>query len=386
MKFLYIDQTGQLGGGELAILPWLRAHPEGSNVVLFEDGPFRTLLEESGVHVDVLALNDVKAVRRESGVKAILLAVPALLSLRNRLAKLASNFDGLYANSQKAFLLAALAKRPGQPLIWHLRDILTADHFSLILRKIAVFMGNHFATVIVVNSQATADALVASGGKIEKIRVVHDGVGHLPFDTVEVATVERLRNEFGAGPHPLIGVFGRLSPWKGQQVLLEAISRIPEIHAVLVGDALFGEANTVASLKLRASQPDLAGRIHFLGFRDDIPALMKSMDVIAHTSTSAEPFGLVIVEGMLAGKPVVATRAGGAVEIIEDQRSGLLVTPGSVEELQAAIEHLLRHPDVADKIARAGNQRARTVFSLENLFSRTSAVLNEVLPGAYPPR
>ena len=385
MKILYIDQTGQLGGGELAILPWLQAFHQGARVVLFEDGPFRLKLEECGVPVDVLALNGVKAIRRESGIASILSAVPALASLRSRIASLAIHFDVLYANSQKAFLVAALAKRRGQPLVWHLRDILSPDHFSFPLRKVAVFMGNHFATVIVVNSQATADALIAAGGKEEKVRVVHDGVSHEPFDQIGPETIKDLRDEIGSGSRPTVGVFGRLSPWKGQQVLLEALSAIPDAHAVLVGDALFGEVQVAEDLRRRAAQHDLAHRVHFLGFRSDIPALMKSMDIVVHTSTSAEPFGLVLVEGMLAGKPVIATRAGGALEIIEDGKSGLLTSPGSVDELRQAIEFLLANPDTAAVMAQAGRQRAREVFSLENLFARLFKILAELKPDLPPP-
>jgi glycosyltransferase involved in cell wall biosynthesis len=385
MKILYVDQTGQLGGGELALLPWLQAHHDNAHVVLFEDGPFRSLLEDAGVAVTVLAQQNVKTIRRESGLSSILSTLPAFTSLRSRLAKLAAGFDVLYANSQKAFLLSAFARRRGQPLIWHLRDILTADHFSSTLRRIAIFAGNHFATLIIVNSQATADALIAAGGHAHKIRVVHDGVSPLPFDSVEPKTIAALRSEIGSGTHPTIGVFGRLSPWKGQQILLEAISGIPNAHAVLVGDALFGESEVAEALKLRAAQPDLAGRVHFLGFRRDIPTLMKAMDIVAHTSTSAEPFGLVIVEGMLAGKPVIATRAGGAMEIIEDGGSGLLVTPGSVEELRLAIEWLLAYPDAALTLAETGRQRAREVFSLERLFAHLSKVLDELNPGSPPP-
>jgi glycosyltransferase involved in cell wall biosynthesis len=111
-----------------------------------------------------------------------------------------------------------------------------------------------------------------------------------------------------------------------------------------VGDALFGEQAYAATLHARAAQPDLAGRVHFLGFRSDIPALMCSMDIIAHTSTAPEPFGLVIVEAMLARRPVIATAAGGALEIVLRQQTGLLVAPGSIAELHDALSYILANP------------------------------------------
>jgi glycosyltransferase involved in cell wall biosynthesis len=378
MKILYVDQTGQLGGGELALLPWLTANSAGACVALFEDGPFRRLLEDHGIAVEVLTLDTLKKVRRESGIVPILHALPVFFSLCRRLAKLASGFETLYANSQKAFLVAAVAKRPGQPLVWHLRDILTGEHFHPILRKIAVFAGNRYASVIIANSRATAEAFIASGGLRDKIWVVHDGISSQPFDSVDADALEALGSEVGSGSRPTIGVFGRLSPWKGQHILLEALKEIPDAHAVLVGDALFGETAYAETLRARAHQPDIAGRVHFLGFRRDIPGLMKSMDIIVHTSTSPEPFGLVIVEAMLARKPVIATRAGGALEIVQDGTNGLLVSPGSVPELRAAIQRLLMDPVLANRLGQAGRSRAEEAFSVAALSAGISSLLQRL--------
>jgi glycosyltransferase involved in cell wall biosynthesis len=147
---------------------------------------------------------------------------------------------------------------------------------------------------------------------------------------------------------------------------------------VLVGDALFGETAYVETLRVRARQPDITGRVHFLGFRQDIPGLMKSMDLIVHTSTSPEPFGLVIVEAMLAGKPVIATRGGGAVEIVSDGTNGLLVSPGSVPELRAAIERLLGDRALANRLGQAGRSRAEEAFSLAALFEGISGLLQQL--------
>jgi len=93
-----------------------------------------------------------------------------------------------------------------------------------------------------------------------------------------------------------VGVFSRLSYWKGQHVLLEAMRELPGVHALLAGEALFGETEYIAQLKALVSLPELAGRIHWLGFRSDVPALMATCNIVVHTSTEPEPFGR-IVEG-----------------------------------------------------------------------------------------
>jgi glycosyltransferase involved in cell wall biosynthesis len=378
MNISYIDQTGQLGGGELSLLDWLRVSPQGASVVLFEDGPFRPLLEELGIPVEVLPLAGLKEVRRESRSLKLVSTLPALLSLRKRLANRALRADVLYANSQKAFFLAAFAKRAGQPLVWHLRDILTGDHFSPILRRLAVTTGNRFATAIIVNSKATADAFVAAGGSAEKLREVPDGVSATPFDEVDPDTVLRLRQELCPPGKIMVGVFGRLAEWKGQHILLEAAVGLPDIHICVVGDALFGEQLYAKTLQERAARADLANRVTFLGFRRDIPALMKCMDIIAHTSTVAEPLGRVILEGMLARKPVIATRAGGAAEIVTDRKNGILVTPGSISELFSAIELLCSDRKLSAELASAGRHHAESAFSMEIMADRVRQVLQNL--------
>lgn len=377
MKILYIDQSGVLGGGEIALLPWLERNARQDRVVLLQDGPFRTRLEENGVPVTVLPM-DTSAIRRESGVSSILAAVPQLLSLRKRFRALAQQADLIYANSQKAFLLAAASKRRGQPLVWHLRDILSAEHFSAIIRRIAVFFGDRFATAIIANSEATAEAYSAAGGRRDLVTVVYDGVSATPFDAPsDTGFISRFRAEHGIGDRPLIGLFSRLSEWKGQHILLEAVARIPDVHVALIGDALFGEHDYVERIRQRAQMPDLAGRVHFLGFQSDVPRLMLTMDIIVHCSVSPEPFGLVIVEGMLARRPVIAANAGGAREIIVDGASGILCTPGDVAELSDSILSLLQDPAKAKRLAEAGRQRAESRFSLEQCFEGIRAVLTQ---------
>ncbi len=381
MKVLYVDQTGALGGGEIAILPWICHARAGASVILFEDGPFRDMLEQCGVPVEILTINNLRGIRRESDIGALFRIVPTFLRLRTRLAAKASDFDIVYANSQKAFLVAALSRHKRQPLVWHLRDILTAEHFSPVLRRIAVGFGNRFATVVITNSQATADAFVAAGGKRSKVRVVYDGVSPEPFDRVNPAEVQALRRELGGESAILVGHFGRISHWKGQHILLEAIRELPDVHAVLVGDALFGESDYAGKVRALASVPELRGRVRFLGFRRDIPALMKSMDLVVHTSTAPEPFGLVIVEGMLANRPVIATAAGGALEILgcgSKGNLGLLTAPGSVGELRSAIRWLLDHPGEGEQLAAHARKRAFEKFSLEQLFSALTSILKGV--------
>lgn len=379
-RILFLDHVGVLGGGELSLLDIARHFSDEGRVLLFEDGPFRARLDAAGVAVDVApAPASVRRVRRKGGALQALRSLPGLLKLTGTVARRARRYDLLYANSQKAFIVAALAGRwTRRPVVWHLRDLLTAAHFSGAHRRVVVGLANRWTVRVLANSEATATAFVAAGGRADIVRVVHNGIAPDRFVAVDCAEVEALRDRLGLRGVPVVGVFSRLAAWKGQHVLLEAVAGLPGVHALLVGTALFDEGAYAASLHRRAERPDLAGRIHFLGFREDIPALMHLVDIVAHTSTAPEPFGRVVVEGMLAGRPVVATRAGGVLEIIDDGQTGLLVAPGDAEALARALDALLSSPENARWMAAAGQAAAQDRFSLSRMLAEIEHALREV--------
>jgi glycosyltransferase involved in cell wall biosynthesis len=378
---LFLDHVGVLGGAELCLLDVALHHADSGKVLLLADGPFRERLERAEVSVEVLSTSPaVSGIRREGGEKQDLRAVPAVLQLSWRVARMARAYDVLYANSQKALIVGALAgKIAGKPVIWHLHDILTADHFSRTHRQIAVTVGNLLVSRILANSKATAEAFAESGGRVERVHVVYNGIDPAPFRSVDQAEIDNLRRELGLVDVPVVSVFSRLALWKGQHVLLEALARLPEVHALLVGAPLFGEDAYAKDLRQRAKRLDVADRIHFLGFRRDVPSLMRLSDIVVHTSVAPEPFGRVIVEGMLALRPVVAARAGGAAEIVDDGVSGLLVAPGDANALASALTELLANPAKAQALAETGYKMALERFSLRSMLENVEKQLQQVL-------
>jgi len=367
LRVLFLDHSAALGGAELYLLDLAPAFAPPGEVLLLEEGPFLEKLRAAGIPADVIpAPGTVRRVAREAGPLRALRSVPGLLRLAWRVARKARAFDLVYANSQKALVVGSLAAQMARrPLVWNLHDVLTTEHFSAMNIRLAVTLANRFARLVIANSEASREAFRQAGGCVPVV-VVHNGIDFERFAAVDPEQVASLRRELGLRDGPVVGLFSRLAPWKGQHVLLEALAELPEVQAILVGEALFQDEQRYAeALHRQASQPDLEGRVHFLGFRDDVPVLMQLVDVVVHTSVAPEPFGRVIVEGMLARRPVIATRGGGAVEIVRDGETGLLVPPGDAQALAAAIRHLLEHPDQARRLAEAGYQDARHRFSIE---------------------
>jgi glycosyltransferase involved in cell wall biosynthesis len=309
--------------------------------------------------------------------------VAPILRLARRLARIARDHDLIYANTQKAMIVAALAGRLARrPVIWHLRDILSSDHFGRAQRWAAVRLANAWISRVIANSTATAEAFVAAGGARARVSVVYNGIDAAGFGPTSHERQLRLRDDLGLCREPVVAAFGRLSPWKGQHVLIEALKLLPGVHALIVGAALHGEDAYAEDLRRQAAALDLGERVHFLGFRSDVPDLMRLASVVVHTSVAPEPFGRVLVEGMLAMRPVVATRAGGAVEVIEDGTSGMLVSPADPGALARAVSGLLSAPAEARRIAANGHERARRLFSLEAMLARIEQEIDLVLTRA----
>ena len=363
-RILFVDQSGAPGGGELSLLEIAKHCREACQVVLLSDGPFRALLEEAAVPVAVLpAPPGFIGIARERGGLRELRALAPILKLARRLARLADGHDLIYANTQKAMVVAALAGRlTGKPVIWHLRDILSGDHFGRAQRWAAVRLANSWISRVIANSTATAEAFVTAGGDRARVTVVYNGIDASACGRLSDERRMRLRADLGLGQEPLVAAVGRLSPWKGQHVLIDALPHLPGVHALIVGAALYGEDAYAEKLQRQVTALDLADRVHFLGFRSDVFDLMSLASVVVHTAVAPEPFGRVLVEGMLARRPVVASRAGGAVEVIEDGISGVLVAPNDPHALAQALTDLLSDESGAAGSPPTGTREPAAIF------------------------
>lgn len=378
MKILFLDQSGKPGGAELCLIDIAKPYRHNCLVGLFADGSFRELLEKNHIPVKIVT-NEAIQVRKESTLLQGLGSLAQLLPLINKVAKIARNYDLIYANTQKALVIGAVASFLSRcPLVYHLHDILSPEHFSKTNRTIAVTLANRFAKLIIANSQASKTAFIEASGRAEIVEVIYNGFDSTSYQINE-NQIKQLRQELELEDKFVIGHFSRLSPWKGQHILIEAIAQSPkEVIAILVGDALFGEQEYVKQLHEQVEKLQLQNRVKFLGFRSDIPQLMSACDLVAHTSIAAEPFGRVIVEAMLCGKPVVVANAGGAIEIVENNINGYLVTPGEPQELAKIITTCVKESSKTATLAENALRSARSKFDIEIINQQIAQALSKI--------
>nr|WP_232231942.1 glycosyltransferase family 4 protein [Burkholderia sp. WSM2230] len=381
-RVLFVDQSGQLGGAEFALLQLAERYPSHMEVVLLADGPFRLRLEALGARVQVVNDASVSGIARQASAMNCLRVLPGIVRQVRAIAARARAFDVLFVNTQKALVLGALGKLlHRKPVVWYQHDILTREHFGRVQLNVIKWAVRLAVDQVIVNSRASARSLAAlTGLAADAVPVVYNGIDASAFNSVDGTDMGALRQSLGLPEHAwLAGLFGRLAPWKGQHVALDALTRLPDAHLVLVGAPLFGEDAYAQRLRDQASALGIAERVHFAGFQDEIPAWMKAMNVILHTSTEPEPFGRVIVEGMAAGRPVIAAAAGGVTEIVRHARNGWLVEPGDAAALADAIGVLRNDPALAQRLAQQALHDAQADFSVDQYLQRMMDALSTTM-------
>jgi glycosyltransferase involved in cell wall biosynthesis len=178
----------------------------------------------------------------------------------------------------------------------------------------------------------------------------------------------------------LVATVGDLNPLKGHEELLRAAARVVQrfndVDFVIVGADQTRKQEYRARLASVVKELNLDKRIHFVDWVDDLAGFLKSIEAFVSASRT-ESFGLAILESMACGTPVVATRTGGAQELIGDEEAGLLVNIGDPTALANAIVRLLENRNLAIQIAEGASLRARKNFGLEQMVKGTEEVYRE---------
>ena len=384
---LFLDQSGELGGAELCLADLAEFSKENSAVFLFQDGPFAEFLRARKIAVHVATLPKMVArVGKAGGLLAYLFAIPGIGLLLYRVMRVAKDFDLLYANTAKALVVGAIvAFLLRKKFCFHLHDIVSADHFSATNRHLIVSLANR-ANAVVANSQATADAYRSNGGKNQLVRVIPNGFEISRFHSSSGSSLPEPQDKVTIGDSPVAGLFGRITRWKGQHLFIQALAELPGVHGLIVGEALFTDEDHRYAKELQSLAVELrvADRIRFTGFRTDILPLLRSVDLVVHCSTSPEPFGRVIVEAMLAGRPVIAAKAGGALEILTDNQTGLLIEPCNSHALAKGMQKLLQNRDLAAQMGQAAKREAEERFSLDRVLTQWRAFIGEITHSRSP--
>jgi glycosyltransferase involved in cell wall biosynthesis len=264
-----------------------------------------------------------------------------------------------------ASLMAGLAGRlSGVPTVATVHSLNSAACFRLAGHLIAV-------------SQAVKKHLVGQGIPPERITVIYPGVDLGLFSRSGNGSV--VRQELGIPPQAVVvGMVGHLSRKKGHHVLLSAAERIvaarPDCRFLIVGGGPLMDV-----LEQAAGNAGLGAHVIFTGFRADVRDMIEAMDIVVQPSVAGEGLPASLLQAMALCKPVVASDLSGIPEIVEQDKTGLLVTPGDAGELAEAVLKLARDGTLRAEMGSAARERAETLFDFRVSVDRTLALYEEMV-------
>src|SRR5262245_10348001 len=276
---------------------------------------------------------------------------------------------------------AIAAHLTGTPHVWQILEIIIRPRF---LRRLLAWLMPRLADEIVAGSGPTRDHLWA-GDQLNQKRVVviHNGVDASRFDSAR-GLGQQLRGEWAIKPEqPLVGMIGRVNHWKGQDYFVKAANLVrrshPEACFALVGGTVHGQEHLIQDLKALVVELKLSSAVIINDFRSDVPSVLDAYDIFVLPSTLPDPFPTVVLEAMAAGKPVIANAHGGALEIVKHGVTGLLVKPGQLCEMAAAINRLLDDTQERLMMGERGRDLVVTHFSMEAFVKTYTALYTAVL-------
>lgn len=376
-RILYVQHTADLYGSSRALLHLLGALDRTRYtplVALAEPGPLAEHLRKLAIEPLIAPFMQTlwgQLVRSWRVLPFGLRLLPAALAMRGLIR--AQQASLVHSNVWTILSGALGARLASVPHVWHVREVLPA--MGGLKRGLARLSALSSRRIICI-SQATA-AQFAGYAAAPQLRVVYDG---LPIDTAQIKPVARP----GAAAELLIGVVGRLHPQKGHADLLRAYALLaPQLRAtsrvVFVGGEALGYAGYAGELAGLARALGVAERVMFSGFVEDVPPLLATFDMLVLPAARAEGLGGVLLEAMAAQLPVIATRAGGPAEVIDDGLSGLLVPPQQPGALVAALASLLSDPQLRERMGLAGRRAVEQRFSAARAAAQIEQIYQEIL-------
>ncbi|MBE8987084.1 glycosyltransferase family 4 protein [Nostoc sp. LEGE 12450] len=359
----------QRGGGEMMLWDLVQ---QGRNagvewlVIFLEHGPMVEQVKSLGIDARVVESGRLRQIHRFIGAVFRIAAIA-----RRERADIIVNW--MWITHISGGLAAMLA---GLPAVWYQLEV--PSDKTWLVRLATLIPARAIITLSQDGKQAQAEIWPH-----RPTPLVYPGVALDRFEPDALPTPEEARRKLGLPLHgPLIGIVGRLQRWKGMHVLVQAMPKIlekyPDAHCVVVGGKHDLEPDYEDFLKAEITNLGLKKQVIMAGLQRNIPEWVQAMDVFVHASDK-EPFGIVIIEAMALGKPVIAGDAGGPTEIITDGMNGLLTPYGNVDKLAIAILRYLDEQEFARSAGIAARQRALD-FSTQNYAQNFISAIRSAIP------
>ncbi|MDD4955181.1 MAG: glycosyltransferase family 4 protein [Candidatus Omnitrophica bacterium] len=368
-KILYVNGSCNIGGAEVSLLNLVKRLDKNylSIVALPCEGELSDRLKKSEIAVKIISLGEFSKKR----------AFPFLFStlkLADFIKKERINL--IHANSiyisEQSYFAARLAK---VPCICHVRDLIPV----LGAGKLRLSAFKNAKKLVAISEAVKKDLVEKLHIPDDKIVRIYNGVDTEEFSP-DTGGME-LRSEFNLGQEKLIGMIGRFSPEKGQEIFIrtaaEILKNYSDVKFIIAGDAKLGSEKFKAEIIELAARLGINTKVIFAGFRNDLPKVLAALDLLVVPSF-AEPFGRVIIEAMAMEKPVIAFNSGAAKEIITGE-CGELVELNSTQQLKNSVIRILQNKELASNMGRKGRAIVLDRFSIGRHVKEIEGLYKEIL-------
>ena len=367
-NILFFHSSSDLYGSDRSLLNILKnLDKKKYNIHAFlpSDGPLKDELEKiDNINVKIY---DIPILRRKElnikgGIKYIKNSIKSYKEIKKYIKS--NNIELVYTNTSVILLGSIVAKHLKIKSIWHIREIITNKYEN---KFISYFM-NKYSSLVIANSNNTLKSLKLKTNK-----------GMVLYNSIELDEKNINKNK---SKKFVIGMAGRINRWKGQKLLVDAaeivLKQDKNIEFLIAGDAFHGEEYLKNDLINYINDKKLGSHVKLCGQIDNMRDFYKKLDLFILPSIKPEPFGLVILEAMQYGIPVIASNHGGPTEIIKDNINGILFEPNNPLSLASEILKLKNNDRKMEKI-RINSIRRSKDFSLENMIKKLEKIIDNIL-------
>ncbi len=378
MHLVAIASTANMGGAEASLIELIRRLNRKIcvSVVLPADGELRICCEQAGLEVRIVPWPESLAKIGESSMVRSLLRISTVFHVMKTIRALRAclremNADLVITNGLKAHMLGALACRSERLLLWYLREGLERRGKTAALLKI---LWKHSSGGIAISDYVKRSWRRVTGEK--PITVIYNIVEQAAF--ADAPCPPDLKKEMG---EIWFCVIGALTPIKGQDVFIEAASRLrlPQARFLIAGTNFYESESREFEDSLRELVKRLAltEQVSFLGFRKDVTSLLKVTDVLVQPNRGPEGLGRAVLEAMAAGVPVVTPDRWGPAEIVQQAGSGLMFEAGNTEQLARQMLRLAADPALRRQFGSAGRAWVEKNLVPEELVQKFETFISE---------
>ena len=386
---LFVHGSAEMYGSDKVLLNIAAALAHDAEfapvVVLHEDGALRVALQAADVETHIAQV--VKVTRAMLSLRApVQLWGQARHALHDLDRIVAGRAVALVHSNTLAVLGGALwAWRRRQRHLWHVHEIILKP---APVRRLLPWLADKLSQRVIANSEPTLQWLLSQAPRLrQRTVVVFNGIAELPpADAVAAGAAVAFRARVGAQPTDVLAtVAGRLNHWKGQGLLIDALAllrqqqRLGSLRLAVVGSVFAGHEDIGAALVAQVARLGLQDRVAFVEFVDDIYPVWRGSQIAVVPSLEPEPFGMVAIEAMACGLPVLAAGHGGLLDIVRDGQTGLLFAPRDVAALADALQRLASDPALRGRLGQAGAQRQRDCFSVRQQVEATQGLYRAML-------